>query len=49
MRVSNEVQAQVAFSLGKQPRIATEKEATWVPEPIPIFWRTEKSPSPAWN
>ena len=49
MRVSNEVQAQVAFFLGEQPRIATEKEATWVQEPILILWRREKSLSPARN
>jgi len=34
---------------GEQPRIATEKEVTWVPETIPILWRREKSPSPAQN
>jgi len=49
MRVSNEVHDQVAFSLGEKSRIATEKEATWVREPIPILWRGEKSLTPAGN
>jgi hypothetical protein len=49
MKVSDQVQTLAALAPVKEPLVPSGEKSGWAPQPVWMFWRKEKSLTPAGN